>query len=206
MNPKVDQYINNIEQLWQREVVTKLRVLVHKADPNIEESIKWGTPAFDHKGPVCWLFCAKEWVHFSFTQGALLDDDDNLFEEDENSTTSKAKRTIKLRSGHAVPEKAIIALVKQAVTNNLVGNKINFGIPKPGKRSFDVPRRYESVLKDNKLVEEYSSRPYYQQKGYIQWIEEAKQPQTQKRRIDTMIRELKNNQYMPPRRNRSQDS
>lgn len=195
MNPAVDTYISGLKHAWWQTIVRELRAAVHAADPNIEETIKWGTPSFEHQGRVAWVFCAADWVHFSFPQGALLDASHGLFEDTDN----KAQRTIKVRRGEAVPRKVIIGLVKEAVQNNLTGKRVDLKIPKAGSRNFDVPRDYERFLGENGLLEAYQARPYYQQHGWIQWIEQAKQPATTEKRKQKMLEELQEGTYMPPK-------
>ncbi|HUS26762.1 MAG TPA: DUF1801 domain-containing protein [Nevskiaceae bacterium] len=198
MNAEVVAYITHIDHAWQRKVLTRLRELVHQADPDMVEGIKWGTPAFEHNGLVVWMFCAKEWVHFSFPQGALLDAGHGLFED----TANKAQRTLKFRKGDVLPEKLIIKLVRQAVANNLADKKVDFKVPKAGERSFDVPHEYEVFLKENGLLDAYNERPYYQQKGWVQWIEEAARDETRAKRRKTMLKELRDGTYMPPKSER----
>ena len=117
-DPRVDSYIETLHKLWQKDVVLQLRKAIHEADPEIIETIKWGTPYFEHGGGVAWLFCAEKWVHFAFPDGVLLDTNHGLFEEGPD-TTSKYKRTIKLREGDNVPKETIKKLIRQAVANNL---------------------------------------------------------------------------------------
>ncbi len=194
MKPEITAYIATLPD-WQQAICSELRAAIHGADPDIEESIKWGTPAFGHKGPVAWMFCARDWVHFSFPQGALPAETHGLFEPTEN----KAGRTIKLHQDQAVPRGIIEQLVQQAVANNQAGKKVDLQIPKPGERKFDIPHEYLAFLKENGAYEEYLQRPYYQQKGWIQWIEEAKQQATRDKRRRTMLEELSASTYMPPK-------
>lgn len=195
MNPDVDAYIAGQEP-WKRKTLQTVRTAIHEADPEIEELIKWGTPSFEHAGQVVWLFCATEWVHVSFRQGALLDVSEGFWEEDEH-TESKAKRTVKLREGDEVPVVQLKKLVIEAVENNLAGKVVDFGVTKPGSREFDPPKEYEDFLRENGLLEEYDARPYYQQKGWIQWIESAKLSETIEKRKQKMLQELRDGTYMP---------
>lgn len=141
------------------------------------------------------MFCAKNWVHFSFRQGALLDHSHGLFEPTDN----KAMRTIKFGKNSAVPRETMIGLLRQAVENNRSGKKVKFSISKPGSREFDLPKKYEELLATNNLLEDFKARPYYQQKGWIQWIESAKQDQTIQKRKKKMLQELKAGEYMTPK-------
>jgi hypothetical protein len=51
-DPRVDAYIAKAQPFAQ-PILRKLRTLVHKADPEIEETVKWGMPSFTHAGIVC---------------------------------------------------------------------------------------------------------------------------------------------------------
>ena len=199
-NTAIDAYITR-QPAWQREILTALRKAIHKADPEIKEVIKWGAPTFEDHGIVAWMFCAANWVHFSFTQGALLDPTHGLFEEGKDSA-SKAKRTIKFTEGQHIPTDIIVALVKEAVANNRSGKKVDFKVHKAGTQEFDVPKEYEDYLKEHGLFEEYKARAFYQQRGWIDWIESAKHEDTRQKRALKMLRELQTGQYMPSKANR----
>lgn len=191
---EVDAYIAK-EETWKQRILQDLRVAVHAGDPKIVETIKWGSPYFEDNGGVAWMFCATDWVNFSFRQGALLDDSHGLFEPTDN----KAMRTIKFAKDTEVPKSTIASLVRQAVENNRSGAKLKFVNPKPGTQVFDLPKEYEDYLKESGLLDVYKSRPYYQQKGYIQWIKSAKQQATIDRRRTRMLQELGDGTYMSSR-------
>lgn len=197
MQHHVTDYIDRLP-VWQAAMARELRDAIHAADPDIKETLKWGAPAFEHAGLVAWMFSASEWLHFSFPQGRLLDHQHGLFEEKLDDAHSKAKRTIKFKKGDTVPADVITALVRQAVANNLSGNKVVFTRKAP--REIVVPRDVAIELKSAGLAEAYQSRPYYQRKGYLQWLEVAKRPETRLRRLHTMLDELRQGTYMPPRR------
>lgn len=193
MNPKVDEYIENLALDWQRQVVQELRRLAHKADAGIQETLKRDTPLFEHDGFVVWVFCATDWVHISFPQGALLDSNHNLFEP----TTNKAKRTIKLKQHDKFPSKIIVQLIRQAVKNNISGNKIVF--TRDAQEPIILLDDVSAELKAYGLEEAYQERTYYQRKGYMQWIAQAKHDETRVKRINKMIEELQEGSYMPPK-------
>lgn len=199
-NPAIDAYITT-QPAWQRDILNTLRKAIHKADPQVLETIKWGAPTFEDHGIVAWMFTASKWVHFSFPQGALLDPSHGMFEEGKDSA-SKAKRTIKFLEGQHIPSDIIMSLVKEAAANNRAGKKVDFKIAKPGTREFDVPPEYEDYLKEHDLFEAYRERPFYQQRGWIEWIEGAKHEDTRQKRAQAMLRELQTGQYMPSKADR----
>lgn len=199
-NTAVDAYITR-QPAWQRDILSTLRKVIHKADPQINETIKWGAPTFEDNGIVAWMFSVSKWVHFSFPQGALLDPSHGMFEEGKDSA-SKAKRTIRFLEGQHIPSDIIIALVKEAAANNRAGKKVDFKIAKPGTQDFVVPLEYEDYLKEHGLFDDYRSRPFYQQRGWIEWIEAAKHEDTRQKRAQAMLRELQTGQYMPSKADR----
>ena len=73
-DPRVDAYIEKSAD-FAKPVLTHLRKLVHKASPNISETVKWGMPAFDYKGIVCGIAAFKEHCTFGFWKQSLLDYD-----------------------------------------------------------------------------------------------------------------------------------
>lgn len=201
LNSAVDAYIT-VQTAWQREILIELRSAIHKADPEIKEVIKWGAPTFEDHGIVAWMFCATKWVHFSFLQGALLDPSHGLFEEGKDSA-NKAKRTIKFLEGQHIPTDIIVSLVKQSVSNNRTGKKVDFKIAKPNTQIFDIPDEYKDFLKEHKLFDEYQNRAFYQQRGWIEWIEAAKHEETRQKRAQKMVKELEAGQYMPNKADRN---
>lgn len=199
MNSEVTAYIQKLP-LWQQGVMNRLRDVIHKADPQVEEKMKWGAPAFVHDGLYAWMFAATEWIHFSFPHGALLVAPEGAFEEG-GITDHKGKRTLKFREGDQINESMLAVLIKQAVANNILGKKLVF--EKAPKEPVTLPDEIVAELKSTGLEEEYACRPYYQQKGYLQWIEAAKRPETREKRIRAMLTELTDGTYMPPKTKQS---
>lgn len=197
MDERVDQYIQK-QSDWKQRALRRLRNIIHDADPDITETIKWGAPYFEHAGGVAWVFCANEWIHLNFRHGALLESGHNRFEPTDNI----ANRTIKIREDEPLPADIIHRLIKQAVQNNIDGYKVKLVSPRPGTQVFDLPREYERYLEEHNQLSVYKQRPYYQQKGWIQWIESAKRDTTKQQRMKQMIHELRNDQYMPAKRDR----
>src|ERR1051326_7682336 len=70
-DPRVDAYINGA-QPFARPILKHLRKLVHKARPDVDETIKWRMPFFDDKGPICFMASFKAHALFGFWKGKLL--------------------------------------------------------------------------------------------------------------------------------------
>src|SRR5437763_1910480 len=109
-NAQVDAYIASLEG-WQREMATRLRQLIHEADPGIVESWKWGTAVFDRGRDVCALGAFKDHLKVNFFKGASLPDPAGLFNA---GLEAKVSRAIDLRPGDELDEDAFRDLVRSA--------------------------------------------------------------------------------------------
>src|SRR5271168_4317118 len=66
MNPKVDAYLAKV-QPFAEPIMERLRELVHKACPEVEETIKWSRPFFEYRGVIlCNMSAFKEHCTFGF--------------------------------------------------------------------------------------------------------------------------------------------
>ena len=66
LNPKVDAYLARAQPFAQ-PIMEYLRELVHKACPEIEETIKWSRPFFEYRGAIlCNMSAFKEHCSFGF--------------------------------------------------------------------------------------------------------------------------------------------
>lgn len=112
-----------IEQLgdWRGETLTRLRRLIHDADPEIEEEWKWekpksgGTPVWAHDGGVCTGESYKQVVKLTFFRGASLEDPKKLFN---SSLEGNTRRAIDFREGDEIDEAAFKRLIREAVAAN----------------------------------------------------------------------------------------
>jgi uncharacterized protein YdeI (YjbR/CyaY-like superfamily) len=60
-----------------------------------------------------------------------------------------------------------------------------------------MPDFIKQALLEEKLMEKYFTRPAYQKNDYIGWITSAKRQETQAKRLNQMLSELKaGNKYM----------
>src|SRR5574337_181964 len=65
-DPRIDAYIAKSAEFAQ-PILQHLRTLVHKACPEVEESIKWGMPFFSYEAaPMCMMAAFKQHCSFGF--------------------------------------------------------------------------------------------------------------------------------------------
>ena len=108
---------------WRGAALAKLRALIHAADPEVEETVKWqkptnpsGVPVWEHAGILCTGETYKDKVKLTFAKGAALADPKKLFN---SSLDGNMRRAIDLFEGDSVDEAAFKALVRAAVEANL---------------------------------------------------------------------------------------
>ncbi len=117
-DPRVDAYIAGLPE-WQQAICGRLRDLIHRADPEISETIKrTDRPYFVLDGNVCALFAAKDHVNLFLYDGAIVPDPANIITGGHNNRTA---RTIAYRRGDAIQARPLTAMLKQIVANNRAG-------------------------------------------------------------------------------------
>src|SRR5882757_4848178 len=81
---RIDAYIAK-SQPFAQPIMKKLRDLVHKACPEVTETIKWGMPSFEYKGPMFGFAAFKQHCVGGFWKSKLLNDPKNLLGERKNA-------------------------------------------------------------------------------------------------------------------------
>ena len=111
---------------WRGAALARLRKIVHQADPEIVEDVKWRRPSnpngaavFARDGMVCVGIVLKERVRLSFAAGASLPDPKKLF----NAQLLGKSRAIDFAEGEKLDEPALRALVRAGVARNLAKAK-----------------------------------------------------------------------------------
>jgi hypothetical protein len=114
---------------WRAKTFARVRKLIHEADPEIVEELKWmGTPVFSHGGIVCTGETYKKAVKLTFAKGAALKDPSGLFN---SSLDGSLRRAIDIHEGEKLDEAALKDLIRAAVALNLTGKSK----PKPRRAS-----------------------------------------------------------------------
>jgi hypothetical protein len=93
---------------WRGATFAKLRQVIHQADPEIIEAVKWrrpsnpmGAPVWEHDGIVCVGNILKERVRLTFNAGARLPDPQKLFN---TRLDSRKVRAMDLYEGDPINE------------------------------------------------------------------------------------------------------
>ncbi len=114
---QVDDYIKRLPD-WQQEVCTTVRNLIHLAEPEINEEIKFtNRPYFILQGNVCALLAAKDHVNV-FIYDPLAPDPASLINQGHGNATA---RSIQIYENQKIDEQAFIALINAVAENNRAG-------------------------------------------------------------------------------------
>ena len=101
---------------WRGATLSRMRKLVHEADPAVIEEWKWmGTPVWSHDGIVCTGETAKAVVKLTCAKGASLDDPAQLFNA---GLDGNMRRAIDIHEGEEIDAAAFKALILAAIAFN----------------------------------------------------------------------------------------
>ncbi|HEX6124954.1 MAG TPA: YdeI/OmpD-associated family protein [Pyrinomonadaceae bacterium] len=180
VDPRIDAYIEKSAD-FAKPILTHIRKLIHKACPDITETMKWSMPHFDHKGTVCSMASFKQHCAFGFWKQSLLQKD--AFPAEKTAMGSFG-RIMSIKD--LPPDKVMINLIHQAVELNEKGIKV---AKKPvEKKELVVPKDLTSALAKNKAAKAaFDNFSYSHKKEYVMWIEEAKTEPTRNKRLATTV-------------------
>ena len=106
---------------WRGATLARVRAIVKQADPEVVEEWKWrGVPVWSHDGILCTGETYKSVVKLTFAKGASLKDPAKLFN---SSLEGNTRRAIDIREGEKIDEKALQALIREAVALNQAKSK-----------------------------------------------------------------------------------
>ena len=116
-DPGVDAYLAPLPD-WQREVLSRVRDLLHEADPDVEETIKRTVrPYFVLDGNIAAFLAAKDHVNV-FLYDPVAPDPEGIITAGHDNETG---RQISIRQGEPINERALLALFRAIVANNRAG-------------------------------------------------------------------------------------
>jgi hypothetical protein len=126
---------------WRGEMLARLRALIHQADPDVVETVKWGgVPVWEHDGIITTGETYKAVVKLTFAKGASLKDPAGLFN---SSLDGNVRRAIDFREGGKVGEKAFKALIREAVALNRAKKPVKKIAKKAAKKATKQRRKHK---------------------------------------------------------------
>jgi uncharacterized protein YdeI (YjbR/CyaY-like superfamily) len=180
-NPLVDAYVNRSAE-FARPILNRIRSIVHRGCPEVEEELKWGFPHFMHKGMLCSMASFKAHCAFGFWKGRLV-----------LGNSGKSAEAMgqfgRLTSVSDLPaQKTLLAFVKKAKELNDAGVKARPAKIPREKKPLVVPADLRAALaKNRKAGATFQNFSPSHKREYVDWITEAKTPETRGKRLGTAI-------------------
>ena len=117
-DPRVDEYIDALPD-WQQAICRQVRDLVHAADADVAETIKYrDRPYFVLEGNICALLAARDHVNVFLNDGAIVPDPEGIITAGHDNETA---RTVAVREGEEIYAPALTAMLKLIIANNRAG-------------------------------------------------------------------------------------
>ena len=189
-NPKVDAYIAKSAGFAQ-PILEHLRGLIHKACPDVVEEIKWSRPFFLHNDEIlCHISAFKQHCAFGFW-GAELGKElvRDGFIQDGGMGSLGRITTLK----DLPPDEQLLTYIRRAAElidsgkgeNRVTAQRRVVKTPQPEAQ---MPEAFASALKANKAANSvFTAFSPGSRREYIDWIADAKKPETRDRRVTQAI-------------------
>ena len=173
-DPRIDAYIEKQAE-FARPILDHIRDSLHAAG-EVEESIKWSMPAFLYKGrPLANMAAFKAHAVMGFWQGQQLREG-----EAQNGAMGQFGR---LTSVADLPDReALIDLTRKAMA--LIEEGVKPVRNKTVKEPIAMPDDLRAALAANPAAQaSYDGFPPSGQREYLEWVVEAKRPETRAKRV-----------------------
>ncbi|HWP81694.1 MAG TPA: YdeI/OmpD-associated family protein [Bacteroidota bacterium] len=179
-DPRVDAYIAKSAD-FAKPILNHLRSLVHKAVPDVEETMKWSFPHFDCKGMLCSMASFKQHCAFGFWKERLLLGTD----PGSKGAMGSFGRITSLKD--LPSDSRLIKLIQKAAELNDAGVKVARTRPAE-KKPLRIPSYFKAALQKNKTaLATFNNFSYSNKKDYVEWVTETKSEETRSRRLATAI-------------------
>ncbi|NIG56589.1 hypothetical protein F3J22_24130 [Chitinophaga sp. Cy-1792] len=182
---RIDAYIEKAADFAQL-VLVHFRALVHKAFPEVTETIKWGFPHFEHNGSIlCSIAAFKQHCAVNIWKAPLMADPDNILTPTGETAMGHLGKITSLKD--LPKDKILEKYLKEAARLIDDGAKAPKKVKAPAPPA-EAPDDLMAALKKNKAAlqtfEDFSNS---NKKEYISWITEAKTTATRESRISTAV-------------------
>jgi uncharacterized protein YdeI (YjbR/CyaY-like superfamily) len=183
MSHELDGYIAQA-QPFARPILDRVRGLFHRAFPEIDEALKWGHPAFVHKGIVGGMAAFKEHVRIRFWKGSLLGDAEGVFRDVDGTLGA----LVVTEESQLPAEKLLLDYILRAVELNVIGAKLPRAAEKANAGPGAVPDDLAAALRKNTRAQQtFDTMSASNRNEYVEWLVTAKQDATRRKRLLTAV-------------------
>ncbi|PSR52884.1 hypothetical protein AHMF7605_04760 [Adhaeribacter arboris] len=176
---KIKNYMQQAPAFAQ-PICFKLREIILKAVPDIQESWKWSAPIYEKNGLICGIAAFKQHVNLSFFLGAYLKDSANIL----IGESSRNMRTIKFRDVSEINASIMANYIQEAAI-------LNQSSLDRSSKTIEIPADLEQALHQHPVaLAIFEKLAFTHRKEYVRWLEEAKKPETRQRRLEKAIERI----------------
>jgi uncharacterized protein YdeI (YjbR/CyaY-like superfamily) len=183
----VDEYIARAKPFAQ-PILRRLREVIHKAVPEVEETVKWSMPFFMYRGIILANIAGfKEHCSFGIWKENVQPLMKDGVEERGGGMGSFGKLT---SLDDLPPDKALKAVLLEAAGKIERGERTkNWERPvKKAKPEAEVPAALAAALKKNKVAgKQFAAMSPSCRREYCEWVSEAKREETRAKRVETAV-------------------
>ncbi|MBA4136689.1 MAG: hypothetical protein C0518_05170 [Opitutus sp.] len=182
-DPRIDAYIAK-SAAFAQPILTHLRRLVRRAIPEVAEDIKWGMPTFLYRGKIFGSMAAFK-AHATF--GLWHQGMEKIIAQEIGQTSEAMGSLGRLTSAKDLPADAtLLRLIRAARELHDSGAPMR---AKPKSRAAPpMPPDLTAALKPRPgAAKNWAEFSPSAKREYIEWITEAKRPETRTNRLETTI-------------------
>src|SRR5262245_27000840 len=178
-DPRIDAYIAKSAP-FAKPILKHLRAVVNEGWPDVVETIKWGSPHFEHKGMLCGMAAFKEHCAFGFWNRAL-----EIPEQRDAMGQFGCIKTV----GDLPKDATLVGYVREAARLNEEGRKV--GPIRKARKPIPVPKELVAALKKKAGASaKFKALSPSHQREYSEWIVEAKRDETKQKRLQTAVDQI----------------
>jgi uncharacterized protein YdeI (YjbR/CyaY-like superfamily) len=180
-DPRIDVYIEQAAP-WAQPVLKRLRLVIHRAVPGVNETMKWSNPSFEYHGLLAGIAVFKSYCTFGLWKDKLVR------VRGGESAARVLDAAGKLASVDDFPDEAALGqYIQLAAQLNEQGVRDVRNKPMP-KGPVEIPDDLKKALEKNKKAKKtFEGFSPSNKREYVEWIAEAKQPATRIRRLEQAI-------------------
>lgn len=183
-NPKVDAYLDEIEQ-WQDEARELRRIVL---DCQLTEEVKWRLPCYTFQNNnVVIIQGFKHYCALMFFKGALLKDTQGVLVKPGKNT--QAGRQIRFTNVQGILEKEAIlkAYIDEAIEVEKTGLKVEL----KKTSEYVIPGEFQTKLDENPALKTaFEALTPGRQRAYLLYFSGAKRSKTRERRVEKSMQRI----------------
>lgn len=182
-DPRVDAYIAEAAE-FARPILKHLRRLIHQGCPAAEETIKWGCPFFEYHGLLCGMAAFKAHCSLFFWRDI---DVDRLIPKTNTAGAGMGQFGRLASPADLPPDTVLLTCLRSAVEQRDSPKSKPKRTRQPAKEPTIPADLKKALVGDAKAAATFRGFAPSHRRDYVEWITEAKRPETRAQRLATTL-------------------